>query len=134
MAEPKAYAKLWWRDHNPFYIQGLKATIGRSSHSDILLVRFTQEEDKKVSRKHALIYWDESLESFILKCLSKNGMVVNSKFLMQDQEFKLFSKCPILIGDNKFYFLLPKKLEEIPLQSITDIFPIDKAIILPPLM
>ena len=134
MAEPMAYAKLWWKDHQAFYIQGLKAAIGRSKHSDILLVRFTQEEDKKVSRKHAVIYWDESLESFIVRCLSKNGMVVNSKALIKDQEFRLFSKCPILIGNNKFYFLLPKKLEEIPLQSITDIFPTDKAIILPALI
>ena len=89
-------------------IPSVPITIGRTRSSDEGEVPHLCVGDQdNISRKHAVLYWDEKDRSYKMKCLSKNGFIVDGKTYQKDQVAGLISKSSVRLGCAKFYFLLP---------------------------
>ncbi|EAS07155.2 FHA domain protein (macronuclear) [Tetrahymena thermophila SB210] len=102
-----------------FYIQKLQIIIGRS------LINLPQKKmnwhidlevgaSKKVSRQHAVILYNFEQKRFEIKCLSKKFhiKVDNNLYSIKDDPVPLKNKSLITVGNEHFYFFLPKNLTD----------------------
>ncbi|KAL4461903.1 hypothetical protein ABPG72_001604 [Tetrahymena utriculariae] len=102
-----------------FYIQKLQIIIGRS------LINLPQKKmnwhidlevgaSKKVSRQHAVILYNFEQKRFEIKCLSKKFhiKVDNNLYSLKDDPVALKNKSLITVGNEHFYFFLPKNLTD----------------------
>eukprot|EP00455_Lapot_gusevi_P054336 TRINITY_DN868_c0_g5_i1.p1 TRINITY_DN868_c0_g5~~TRINITY_DN868_c0_g5_i1.p1 ORF type:complete len:113 (+),score=21.12 TRINITY_DN868_c0_g5_i1:64-402(+) len=108
MSEP-AYAKLVGKSYSSL-IQGYPYGIGRINADDdpnFLVLN----EDMKVSRKHATIEWDSESQSWVVTCVGKNGLHLNSEFVGQHERRALSHKSRLQISEQIIYFLLPHQID-----------------------
>lgn len=71
--EEDAYAKL----QSPTflaYLKKMRVTLGRGDTTE---EHISIGESKKISRIHALIYWEPDLLAFNLRCIGKNPIIVD---------------------------------------------------------
>lgn len=103
-----------------FSVQKLQILIGRTLYS----TNIPNKEDKgyrwhidleignnrKISRQHACIIYNFEQENFEIKCLSKKYYIKvnNSLYNHKDKPILLRNKSLITIGNETFYFFLPK--------------------------
>jgi hypothetical protein len=65
-------------------------------------------DSKTLSRKHACVQWDAQNNTYVIQCLSKNGLVLNQKLVTPDDGFvKLPDRARIEIADTPFYVVYP---------------------------
>jgi pSer/pThr/pTyr-binding forkhead associated (FHA) protein len=63
---------------------------------------------KSISRQHASIRWDSDRSQWMLRCLSKNGLFLNTKVVKpEDRDVELPDRASLKIGPVYFYFVLP---------------------------
>eukprot|EP01137_Pigoraptor_chileana_P002260 Opistho-2@40847 len=101
-----AYAKLQGEDF-VYYVQTLGITIGRKTQkTDDVDVDLGNS--KQLSRRHARIEYNFTTRHFELKCLGKNGVVVDGVTVTPSAPpIPLSSRTVMHIGDVCVYFLLP---------------------------
>eukprot|EP00924_Labyrinthula_sp_SR-Ha-C_P013948 augustus_masked-scaffold_5-processed-gene-18.4-mRNA-1 protein AED:1.00 eAED:1.00 QI:0/-1/0/0/-1/1/1/0/145 len=108
-----AYAKLFGKNlttGEPFeaYVTELPTTLGRET-SGLQTSNFIAiGKETKISRKHAVITYDEEEKSFLIEHVGRNPLVVRKvQHLRQKpaKRIKIASKDPIRIADVGFYFL-----------------------------
>lgn len=90
-----------------YNVRSRSITIGRAGYdADCQL----KSDSKSVSRKHARLYWDSSVDRWMLACLSaKNGMIVDgAPIIPLGVPVALKSPTLIEIGDVSLYFLAPQ--------------------------
>lgn len=87
-----------------FYVRARAVTVGRWGFGSDCQIK---SDTRSISRKHAKLYWDSSLEHWMLTCLSKkNGMIVDGAPIVPfGVPVPLKSRALIEIGDVAFYFL-----------------------------
>ena len=93
-------------------ICNLPITIGRAEitkDGDVHHLRVGSRKDNTISRKHAMISWNEEENKYKLQCLSKNSCTVDGKIYTADDTVDIHSKSSIRIGSARFYFILPPK-------------------------
>lgn len=89
------------KDHE-IYIKEIPAILGRGDNSIHI-----DDNDTTISRQHIMIDWDDTKSSYYIKCLSKNGIIVDKIKLGKDQEALVDNGSAIRIGTSKLYFTLP---------------------------
>uniref|UniRef100_A0A7S2RKJ0 FHA domain-containing protein n=1 Tax=Rhizochromulina marina TaxID=1034831 RepID=A0A7S2RKJ0_9STRA len=93
------------------FIHHLRCTLGRTptagdDRAPESLVPLS--EKKLLSRHHAEMRWEPEEESWVIQCLSKNGMHVNRVFYsVEDPAVPIKSGAAIRLGPCYFYFCLP---------------------------
>ncbi|KAJ7522856.1 hypothetical protein O6H91_18G029500 [Diphasiastrum complanatum] len=98
-----------------YYMQTYSILIGRNtshqSSQDIVDLDLTKVGGgKNISRHHARIHYDFSRKRFSLDVLGSSGCCVEGVSYPQgSSSIKLDSQDLLQIGDQRFYFLLPKK-------------------------
>ena len=109
MDEDCAYARLVGRAGDvdnyqfiSFDIKNLPVSLGRSA--DICL----DKNDSTLSRTHASIDWDATQASFVIKVLSKNGLVVHKKLYPQGSVVRIENGSAIRLGKSRVYIVLPR--------------------------
>lgn len=102
------YAKITG-DKFSYLIQSTTVDLGRGNVSNALTQFIGIGEDKKISRKHAKICWNQSQGTFQIQNTGKNPILVQRKFVNPLEVVNISSKTPIKIGPACFYFLLPLK-------------------------
>jgi len=89
------------------YITDLPCMIGRSGDNKIPGGQFLELPDKKtVSRRHAEINFNLRRGQFMLKAISKNGVLVNKKYYAEGESTSLQSKDALKMGQVGMYFLV----------------------------
>jgi hypothetical protein len=90
------------------YITKLPATLGRTT------VPKNPNEGEQVcigahdgilSRYHGIIFWNENLKKFQIKCLSKNGLIVDNIVYKKADTANLKEKSSIRMGNIRFFFI-----------------------------
>lgn len=84
-----------------FDVKKLPITLGRTA--EICLDKC----DSTLSRSHASIDWDATSTSFVIKSLSKNGIVVNRILHPQGSIVSIENGSAIRLGKSRLYFILP---------------------------
>lgn len=123
----QAYAKLEGEDLC-YYMRTLQVSLGRKV-SNPNNVDIPLGNTKSVSRQHARLFYNFSLQRFELMVFGKNGAFVNERFVERgvtvplENKYSIFKTChpvhmwadilhnrtKIQIGEMAFVFLLPKK-------------------------
>ncbi|CAO3607034.1 unnamed protein product [Mucor fragilis] len=103
----QAYAKLEGEDLC-YYMRTLQVSLGRKV-SNPNNVDIPLGNTKSVSRQHARLFYNFSLQRFELMVFGKNGAFVNERFVERGVTVPLENKTKIQIGEMAFVFLLPKK-------------------------
>lgn len=80
----------------------LPAILGRGDNAILI-----DNDDATISRQHVVIDWDPSKTSYTIKCLSKNGIIVDKKKLSKNEDALIDNGSAIRIGTAKLYFTLP---------------------------
>ena len=80
----------------------LPAILGRGDNAILI-----DNDDTTISRQHVLIDWDPAKTSYTIKCLSKNGIIVDKKKLSKNEDALIDNGSAIRIGTAKLYFTLP---------------------------
>eukprot|EP00742_Colponemidia_sp_Colp-10_P008349 GILJ01009040.1.p1 GENE.GILJ01009040.1~~GILJ01009040.1.p1 ORF type:complete len:266 (+),score=31.33 GILJ01009040.1:44-799(+) len=105
MARKGGYAKLQGPSLE-FYMKTLEVVLGRSTSTTESYCSLGPS--KSISREHCKITYNMDSKKFELICLGKNGVTVDRVLYTREcAPVELKSQDPILIGDVKFYFLLP---------------------------
>ena len=78
-------------------IDKLPVTFGRNDNTKL-------NDDTTISRQHIMIDFDKSKNSFTIKCLSKNGIIVDKIKLSKDQDALLHDGSALKLGTAKLYF------------------------------
>lgn len=74
----------------------------------------TISDNKRISRKHIMIYFDKDKTEWYIRNLSKNDIIVNKIPLTKDDEPRLISPISAiqLIDECRFYFFQSKEHDE----------------------
>ncbi|GBG62646.1 hypothetical protein CBR_g31665 [Chara braunii] len=104
------FAKLQGEDFE-YFMQSYSITLGRNSKKASVDLDLTDKGGgMNISRQHARIFYHFQHKCFELEVLGKNGAYVEGVLhLPSTPPVKLGSQYQIVIGDKKFYFLLPVK-------------------------
>jgi predicted component of type VI protein secretion system len=106
--ERGAFAKLTG-PRGTFYLKKTKVVIGRNeklvgSH------RFWHVSNaKKISKKHAKIFWDFHVAAFFIQNIGRNKIWVNKKEVLKGDTVGLMHRAAVKVYDFCFYFLLPEQ-------------------------
>lgn len=100
------YAKLYGKEISCI-IQHTKIILGRTNPKNTNECFIPLGDHKKVSRKHAKIFWNKDKGCFQIKNIGKNPIIVNKVDVPREGVVDLLGKTPIKIGPACFYFLLP---------------------------
>ena len=104
-----AYAKLVGKNLDnldvTFDVTYLPCKLGRQSGGEGSIV--LHSSDPQLSRTHAELFWNESLNKICIKVLSKNGIVVDKVKYKLNDEIELNSKSAMKIGGTRLYILCP---------------------------
>jgi len=104
----KGYFQLEGKDWSTCISQ-LKFYIGRNTKNQ-QNVDLHLGDSTLISRKHAKIQYDFNQYRFVIKCLSRNGLKINSHLYRRHHgAIKLESRDNIQVGPTEFTFLLPFK-------------------------
>lgn len=107
------YAILKGKNKN-YIIKKLSNVIGRKNKNSKLNVRWQVDinlgNNKKISKQHCLIFFNFLTQKFEIKCLSeKYPCKINNKKLYNNEKPVILGNGTLIsIGDQHFYFILPK--------------------------
>ncbi|KAJ3092111.1 Pre-rRNA-processing protein fhl1, partial [Physocladia obscura] len=103
----QAYAKIEGRDFT-YFVRKLVVVLGRKiSPNDGVDVHLG--EVKSISRSHAKIQFNFTVQCFEIAILGKNGAIVDGNFVATNSvPVPLYNKSRITIGEIECQFLLPK--------------------------
>ncbi|OMJ92027.1 hypothetical protein SteCoe_5347 [Stentor coeruleus] len=100
------YAKLYGKEISCI-IQYTKVILGRTNPKYKKECFIPLGDHKKISRKHAKIFWNKEKGCFQIKNIGKNPIIVSKIDIPNKGVVDLLDKTPIKIGPVCFYFLLP---------------------------
>ena len=87
-----------------FLVDRTPLTLGRMNSDTCVSIN---SADTTLSRHHAELSWNASEGVFQIKCLSKNGMVVDRRKVASGQIATLKQHSAIRLGASRLYFQLP---------------------------
>lgn len=115
--DQEGYALLMGADFK-IILTELSAILGRSSKSKHESVDINLGDNPFISRKHAHIEYDFISAQFRIRCLSKNGLHLNGKYLFPHDGFvQLPSKSYVEIGNIQFIFLTTSEKSKILIEN-----------------
>ncbi|OMJ84956.1 hypothetical protein SteCoe_13865 [Stentor coeruleus] len=103
---PSGYAKLYGKEISCI-IQYTEVILGRTNPKNKKECFIPLGDHKKISRKHAKIFWNTDKGCFQIQNIGKNPIIVNKVDVLSNEIVDLLGKTPIKIGPACFYFLLP---------------------------
>ena len=101
------YSEESWDDID-IVVKTLPSTLGRADSCEVCFNMNTGSDANTISREHAIITYINNM--FTIKCLSKNGCLVDKKFIDRHQEVQLKPKTPIKLGNAYVYWLPARKV------------------------
>lgn len=89
-------------------VKTLPSTLGRADTCDVCLNMNNGSDANTISREHAIIKYVNN--TFTIKCLSKNGCMVDKKLIEKHDEALLKPKTSIKLGNAYIYWLPARKI------------------------
>lgn len=83
-------------------VLSIPCNLGRSS-ADVVI----NSKDSTISRVHCELLWNQDIGQYQIKCLSKNGMIIDQKRYRSGESANLKQFSAIRIGGSRLYFILP---------------------------